>query len=55
MTVVSPFNPSAQWEHSILITESGHEVLTLREGEKIEWKKVAYDLLYLFMILELFS
>jgi len=35
MTVVSPYNPSAQWEHTILITETGHEVITLREGEKI--------------------
>ncbi|EAR84818.1 methionine aminopeptidase (macronuclear) [Tetrahymena thermophila SB210] len=36
MTVVSPYNPSAQWEHTILITEQGHEVITLRDGEKIE-------------------
>ncbi|OGT97221.1 MAG: type I methionyl aminopeptidase, partial [Gammaproteobacteria bacterium RIFOXYB2_FULL_38_6] len=27
---------SAQWEHTILVTESGYEVLTLREGEKIQ-------------------
>lgn len=26
---------SAQWEHTILVTETGYEVLTLREGEKI--------------------
>ncbi len=25
---------SAQWEHTILVTESGHEVLTLRDEEK---------------------
>lgn len=25
---------SAQWEHTILVTETGHEVLTLREEEK---------------------
>jgi methionyl aminopeptidase len=25
---------SAQWEHTILVTEDGHEVLTLREEEK---------------------
>ena len=25
---------SAQWEHTILVTESGHEVLTLRNSEK---------------------
>ena len=26
---------SAQWEHTILVTDSSYEVLTLREGEKI--------------------
>jgi methionyl aminopeptidase len=26
---------SAQWEHTILVTESGYEVLTLRDGEVI--------------------
>ncbi|MDI3322967.1 type I methionyl aminopeptidase [Pontibacterium granulatum] len=26
---------SAQWEHTILVTADGYEVLTLREGEKI--------------------
>jgi len=26
---------SAQWEHTILVTEAGYEVLTLREGELI--------------------
>jgi methionyl aminopeptidase len=26
---------SAQWEHTVLVTESGHEVLTLREGEEM--------------------
>ncbi len=25
---------SAQWEHTILVTETGHEVLTLRQGEQ---------------------
>jgi methionyl aminopeptidase len=25
--------PSCQWEHIILVTEEGHEILTLREGE----------------------
>ena len=24
---------SAQWEHTVLVTETGHEVLTLRNGE----------------------
>lgn len=27
---------SAQWEHTILVTESGHEILTLRNEEKNE-------------------
>ena len=26
---------SAQWEHTILVTESGHEVLTLRRGDSL--------------------
>jgi len=26
---------SAQWEHTILVTNTGYEVLTLREGESI--------------------
>ncbi len=26
---------SAQWEHTILVTETGHEVLTLRSGETL--------------------
>jgi methionyl aminopeptidase len=34
-TIVAPYNPSAQWEHIIYITESGHEILTLRENEQI--------------------
>ncbi|WP_283777792.1 type I methionyl aminopeptidase [Parendozoicomonas callyspongiae] len=25
--------PSAQWEHTILVTKDGHEILTLRKGE----------------------
>ena len=32
-TISTPGVPSAQWEHIILITEDGHEILTLREGE----------------------
>jgi len=28
-------SPSAQWEHTLLVTEEGHEVLTLRRGEEI--------------------
>lgn len=33
-TIILPFdNPSAQWEHIILITDKGHEILTIREGE----------------------
>lgn len=27
--------PSAQWEHTVLVTETGYEILTFREGEKI--------------------
>jgi methionyl aminopeptidase len=27
---------SAQWEHMILVTDSGHEVLTLRKDERYE-------------------
>ena len=26
---------SAQWEHTVLVTENGHEILTLRTGEEI--------------------
>ena len=26
---------SAQWEHTILVTETGHEILTLRKEESI--------------------
>jgi methionyl aminopeptidase len=26
--------PSAQWEHTVLVTEDGYEVLTLRQGEE---------------------
>lgn len=32
-TAVCPNNPSAQWEHIVLITENGHEVLTKRNNE----------------------
>ncbi len=31
---------SAQWEHTILVTETGFEVLTLRDEEKAEFQKV---------------
>jgi methionyl aminopeptidase len=34
-TTVSPNNPSAQWEHTVMVTPTGVEVLTLREGEII--------------------
>ena len=33
-TIQTPGIPSAGWEHIILITENGHEILTKREGEK---------------------
>mgnify|MGYP001553896268 CR=1 FL=1 len=26
---------SAQWEHTILVTADGHEILTLRKDEKV--------------------
>ena len=26
---------SAQWEHTILVTENGHEILTIREDENL--------------------
>ena len=32
-SIVSPGNPSCQWEHIILITETGCEVLTKRKEE----------------------
>jgi methionyl aminopeptidase len=32
-SIVCPNNPSAQWEHTILITDNGYEILTLRENE----------------------
>lgn len=32
-TVIAENNPSAQWEHTLLITDSGCEILTLRKGE----------------------
>jgi len=33
-SVVSPGIPSSQWEHIVLITKDGCEILTLREDEK---------------------
>lgn len=35
MTVISDNNPNAQFEHMILITDKGCEVLTQRDGENI--------------------
>ena len=32
-TMQAPGNPSCQWEHIVLITEEGNEILTLREEE----------------------
>lgn len=31
-----PKIPSAQWEHTIIITENGHEVITKRSNENFE-------------------
>ena len=33
-TIICQDNPSAQWEHTILITKDGFEILTKREGEE---------------------
>ncbi len=30
---------SAQWEHTILVTDKGYEILTLRDEEKEEFSK----------------
>ena len=29
---------SAQWEHTVLVTENGHEILTLRSDENSNWE-----------------
>lgn len=34
-TIYCENNPSAQWEHTILITSNGFEVLTKRENEEL--------------------
>ena len=34
-SIVSPGNPSCQWEHIVLITDTGCEVLTKRQDETI--------------------
>ena len=34
-TIVCPNTPSAQWEHTILITDKGFEILTLRDNEEL--------------------
>ena len=33
--VTKDHSPSAQWEHTVLVTDSGYEVLTLRAGETL--------------------
>ena len=33
--VTKDHSPSAQWEHTILVTEDGHEVLTRLEGDEL--------------------
>ena len=33
-SIISPYNPSSQLEHSILITKNGYEILTIRENEE---------------------
>lgn len=32
-SILSKGNPSAQWEHTILITNKGYEIITLRDDE----------------------
>ena len=39
-TVQAPGNPSCQWEHIVLITEEGHEILTWRDGETSPFAKI---------------
>lgn len=34
-TFISPDNPNAQFEHTLLIVEGGCEILTLRKDEKV--------------------
>ena len=34
--VTKDHSPSAQWEHTLLVTETGYEVLTLRKEERAE-------------------
>lgn len=34
-TITQDRKLSAQWEHTILVTETGHEILTLRKDEKV--------------------
>lgn len=38
-TISTPGVPSCQWEHIILVTDTGHEILTLREGETSPFKE----------------
>lgn len=33
--ILPSYNPSAQWEHTILITNDGHEILTFRDKEVV--------------------
>jgi len=37
--VTKDHKPSAQWEHTVLITETGYEVLTRRENER-DWGQI---------------
>jgi methionyl aminopeptidase len=34
-TIYCPNNPSAQWEHTLLITDNGFEILTKRDNEEL--------------------
>ena len=39
-TMQAPGNPSCQWEHILVVTEEGHEILTLRDGETLPFLKL---------------
>lgn len=34
-SIISPNNPSSQFEHTVMITKNGCEILTLRPDEKL--------------------
>ena len=34
-TIYCPRIPAAQWEHTVLITDDGCQVITMRDGEQV--------------------